>query len=167
MMPADTDAVFGLVASDLGGGVCQRYIVDVGEGEMAATARQRDGDCASDSAGCSGDDGCAAFEIQHDRGTSHRLGTASYHSTKAQAPSHWRSPPRRARTADLTKHCRRAVSAVRQFDAQLEAVVDCNKMDCSRLELRTTSASAGRSSRPTRSMRSAAHGNGRAIPKPI
>ena len=49
-----------------------RVSFDVGKGEMTTAARQRDGDCASDSAGRSGDDCCAAFELQHDRATSRR-----------------------------------------------------------------------------------------------
>jgi hypothetical protein len=90
MMPADTEVglILVLVASDLGGGVRQPGIIDVGEGEMAATARQRDSDRASDSAGGSGDDGCAAFELQHDRGPSRR--SRRHHFKTGQRRNHWR-----------------------------------------------------------------------------
>src|SRR5215471_16478475 len=88
MVPADTDVVLGLVASHLGGGVRQRCIIDVGEGEMAATARQRDGDCASDSVGRSGDNCCVAVELQQDRGTSNRSRTASFIYGNTKSTSH-------------------------------------------------------------------------------
>jgi hypothetical protein len=89
------DLVLSLVASDLGGGVRERCLVDVGEGEMAATARQRDGDCAPDSAGRSGHDGCAASELQHDRGTSRRSMQVSFKTV--QRRSHWIPLVRRIR----------------------------------------------------------------------
>src|SRR5262249_46205104 len=88
MVPADTDVVLGLVASDLGGGVRQRCIVDVGEGEMAATGRQRHGDCASDSCGRSRDHCCVAVELQHDRGNSNRSRTASFMYGNTKPTSH-------------------------------------------------------------------------------
>jgi hypothetical protein len=76
-MPADADLVLGVpFACNPGGGVRERCIVDVGEGEMAAATRERHGDSASDSAGRSGDDGRAALEIHHGKGTSRRSSTS-------------------------------------------------------------------------------------------
>jgi hypothetical protein len=98
---------------------------------MAAPARQRDGDCASDSAGRSGDDGSAALEIQHDRGFSRFKKSVIQQrpGSRAIAGCAYGGPE----TADFTRHSPATLRA-KQFDAQLEAFVDCNKMDYSQRE---------------------------------
>ena len=126
MMPADADFVLGVVACDRGGGARERRIVDIGKRKMAATARQRDGDCASDAAGCSGDDGRAAFELQHNRSLS-----PFRHGVIQEGPGRPLEAGPAADLAadlvDLAADFRRNIPGKpprEQFDAQLAAFVD-------------------------------------------
>src|SRR5215468_12770552 len=121
MMPADADFVLGVVACERGGGARERRIVDIGKSKMAATARQRDGDCASDAAGGSGDDGRAAFELQHNRSLSpFKDGVVS---RRVRAPGHWRPVLRRIWQQTLGETFP-GKPPRGQFDAQLAAFVD-------------------------------------------